>query len=120
MLFIVFIIPETPRWLVAHGRSSEALAVLRRLNKKKHTDEEIVASHQAIVDAVEVEQAIGAGSWKDLLHNDGETERGNSESHETDFIRHSKSTASTHSLQYSGFPAAGRHQRSSLYVTFYP
>lgn len=35
MLFIIMIIPETPRWLVSHRRDEEALDVLRRLNRKK-------------------------------------------------------------------------------------
>lgn len=71
MLFIALIIPETPRWLVAHNRSEEALTVLRKLNKNKRPDEEVIAAHSAIVDIVAVEMAIGSGSWKDLLHNDG-------------------------------------------------
>ncbi|KAK4991879.1 hypothetical protein LTR50_001498 [Elasticomyces elasticus] len=42
MILIVLIIPETPRWLVAHTRDQEALDVLRRLNRHRTSDEAIV------------------------------------------------------------------------------
>ena len=71
MIFILWIIPETPRWLVAHDRHEEALAVLRRLYAKKLGEEEIKAAHKAIVETVAIEESVGSGSWKDLLHNDG-------------------------------------------------
>lgn len=71
MLFIIMIIPETPRWLVAHHRPDEALDVLRRLNKKTMSDEAILRNHQDIVNTVAMEASIGAGKWKDLLKNDG-------------------------------------------------
>lgn len=71
MIFILFIIPETPRWLVAHDRHEDALVVLRRLYAGKMSEEEIVAAHTAIVETVAVEESVGSGSWKDLLHNDG-------------------------------------------------
>ena len=71
MILILLVIPETPRWLVAHDRHEDALDVLRQVHKKKHADEVIVAAHTAIVETVCVESAAGAGSWTALLHNDG-------------------------------------------------
>ncbi|KAL1311500.1 hypothetical protein AAFC00_001623 [Neodothiora populina] len=70
MLLILYIIPETPRWLVAHDRGEEALDVLRRLHGKKCSNEEILGIHAAIVDAVAIEMSVASGSWRDLLHND--------------------------------------------------
>lgn len=70
MLFIIMIIPDTPRWLVSHHRSDEALDVLRRLNKKKMSDEAIVRMHSDIVNTVAYEASIGAGTWSDLLKSD--------------------------------------------------
>lgn len=77
MLFIVFIIPETPRWLVAHDRNEEALEVLMRLNQSRMTDDEISFIHAGIVQAVALENSVDAGSWKDLLKNDSKSARPN-------------------------------------------
>jgi MFS family permease len=70
MIFIVLIIPETPRWLAARDRNEEALEVLTRLNKGKMSQEEIQSIHTDIVRTVAIEKSIGAGSWGDLLKND--------------------------------------------------
>ncbi|KAF2772558.1 general substrate transporter [Teratosphaeria nubilosa] len=70
MLFIIGIIPDTPRWLMAHGKTDEALDVLRRLNRKKMSDEAIVRMADEIRGVVEYEAALNTGSWKDLLKND--------------------------------------------------
>lgn len=73
MLFIIFIIPETPRWLAAHDRNEDALSVLQQLNKGKMTDDQIQAVHREIVETVALETSIDSGSWKDLLHDDGKS-----------------------------------------------
>ncbi|KAJ4417353.1 hypothetical protein N0V82_006217 [Gnomoniopsis sp. IMI 355080] len=70
MIFIVLIIPETPRWLAAHDRNEEALEVLTRLNKGKMTEEDIRNVHRDILHTVALEKSIGAGSWSDLITND--------------------------------------------------
>ncbi|EME42715.1 hypothetical protein DOTSEDRAFT_175986 [Dothistroma septosporum NZE10] len=70
MLFIIMVLPETPRWLVSHNRPEEALEVLRRLNKGKMSDAVIERSHQDIVNTVAYEASIGSGSWSDLLKDD--------------------------------------------------
>ncbi|THY18637.1 general substrate transporter [Aureobasidium pullulans] len=70
MIFIVFIIPETPRWLAARDRNEEALEILTRLNKGKMSHEEIQSIHSDIVLTVAIERSIGAGTWGDLLKND--------------------------------------------------
>lgn len=69
MLFILYIIPESPRWLAAHDRPDECLAVLQRLRGAQ--DEVAVQRlHGEILQTVAYEASIGAGSWKDLLKND--------------------------------------------------
>ncbi|KAH7398025.1 sugar transporter STL1 [Cadophora sp. MPI-SDFR-AT-0126] len=69
MLFILYIIPESPRWLAAHDRPDECLAVLQRLRGAQ--DEVAVQRlHGEILHTVAYEASIGAGSWKDLLKND--------------------------------------------------
>jgi hypothetical protein len=58
MLFLVLIIDETPRWLVAHGRTEEAFEVLQRLKGHHHEDAQIKDMLADITRVVEVEQAI--------------------------------------------------------------
>jgi MFS family permease len=70
MLFILLIIPESPRWLAAHGRAEEALAVLQRLRSGRDDQVVIQRLHQDIVQTVEMEKSLGVGSWKDLLMSD--------------------------------------------------
>jgi hypothetical protein len=70
MLFILLIIPESPRWLAAHDRPDEALEVLQRLRGEAHDQTAVHYLHQEILRTVALEASIDAGSWKDLLKND--------------------------------------------------
>jgi MFS family permease len=70
MLFLLLVVPETPRWLASHAAPSDSLDVLRRLHSYHRTDEEITALHSNIVKISEYEKSLGAGSWHDLLAND--------------------------------------------------
>lgn len=70
MFFLIAIVPETPRWLAAHGREAESLNVLQRLHKHRMSDDEIRGLHDTILHTVAAEKEIGAGSWSDLLRND--------------------------------------------------
>lgn len=70
MLFILWIIPESPRWLAAHDRPDECLAVLQRLSDRSDNYEAVSQVHQTILQTVALEHSIQVGSWKDLLRND--------------------------------------------------
>ncbi|WVW82652.1 hypothetical protein I302_104663 [Kwoniella bestiolae CBS 10118] len=70
ILVLVFIVPESPRWLASHGRSQESLEVLARLQGKPIDHADVVAQHREIQQAVEIEQSLGSGKWSDLLHED--------------------------------------------------
>ncbi|CAK7243255.1 MAG: hypothetical protein STHCBS139747_004771 [Sporothrix thermara] len=73
MFIILWMIPETPRWLAAHDRPEECLAVLHRINYNgaQGIDEEGVERlHGFIMQTVAYEASIGAGSWSDLLKED--------------------------------------------------
>ncbi|KAI7906372.1 general substrate transporter [Cokeromyces recurvatus] len=63
-----FVLPETPRWLVAHGRDEEAKDILARL----WTDGDIhhprcISEYQEIKDSVELERRENISSYKDLF-----------------------------------------------------
>ncbi|KAL2037164.1 hypothetical protein N7G274_010027 [Stereocaulon virgatum] len=70
MLFIIMSFPENPRWLAAHDREVESLAILRRLKGHALDDDAIVRLHGDIVRAVEEEEAMNSRSWRTILSTD--------------------------------------------------
>ena len=70
MLFLLLIVPETPRWLAAHNKLDDSLAVLKRLHNEKMDENAILNLHSYIIQTCHAEQEIGAGKWGDLLRND--------------------------------------------------
>ena len=59
-LFIIFFIPESPKWLIIRGKSSKAIAVLSR---SLGSEDEINAE----VEATRSSSGEDKGSWSDLL-----------------------------------------------------
>lgn len=70
ILVLVIIIPESPRWLASHGRSQESLEVLARLSGSSIDNPDILEQHDEIMLAVNLQQRIGSGSWKELVQED--------------------------------------------------
>ena len=69
-LFPMLFLALPTRWLAAHDRSEESLAVLRRLWGKIEVDDIIVGLHKDIVRTAAKEKEMSAGFWKDLVKND--------------------------------------------------
>ncbi|KIL00300.1 hypothetical protein PAXRUDRAFT_130244 [Paxillus rubicundulus Ve08.2h10] len=63
-----FVLPETPRWLVANGFQQEGLSTLADLHGGGDTTHpNIVATYAEIVAAVEFERKMGQASWRQVL-----------------------------------------------------
>lgn len=66
-------LPESPRWLLAHGYTDEGVAVLVALHDASPNDEHIVDQKEEILEAVRLEKET-APSWSDILRGrTGET-----------------------------------------------
>lgn len=63
-----FIIPETPRWLVAHGKDDKAKEVLARLWTEGDINHpRCIAEYEEIRDGIELERHENISSYKDLF-----------------------------------------------------
>ena len=63
-----FVIPETPRFLIAHGFLNEGLRVLADLHADGNIDDEhVCATYKEILEAVELERAMGEASWSQVF-----------------------------------------------------
>lgn len=70
LFLVILIIPDTPRWLAAHNRNEEAIAVLERLLDKPADSEEVTKLYTDITEAIEHERInakSGAQGWRGLL-----------------------------------------------------
>ncbi|KAG6293246.1 hypothetical protein E4U46_007822 [Claviceps purpurea] len=73
MLLLLPLIPETPRWLAAHGRADECARVLAAMQDATLNDIEVQRQHASIMQAIALEasQQHGSSSWRHLLADDG-------------------------------------------------
>jgi hypothetical protein len=67
IIILTFLVPESPRWDVAHGKEDRALETIARLNAAPATDPAVLAQYQEIVNAVQLEKSVGSGSWSQLF-----------------------------------------------------
>lgn len=68
LAFLPFL-PESPRWLVQHGRVEEATDVFARLSSKDAviTDPAVLAERDDVVASVEEEKRLGSASWGEVF-----------------------------------------------------
>lgn len=72
IIILSFLVPESPRWDVAHDNTDRALTTIARLNARSRDDPIVLGQYQEIEQAVQLERSIGSGSWSQLFsrHDD--------------------------------------------------
>lgn len=62
VLFILLIVPESPRWLAYKGRREEALTVLARVTGEEPDTASVQLQFREIIETFEYEQEHGRGT----------------------------------------------------------
>jgi hypothetical protein len=70
VIFLVWGLPESPRWLANRGRETEALEVLCAVFDRSPTDPFVLEQMEEIREAISVERRAGAQKISGLLKND--------------------------------------------------
>ncbi|KAK7734863.1 hypothetical protein SLS63_004284 [Diaporthe eres] len=70
VIVLVFGLPESPRYLYAHGKEEEALAVLCKVYDRPADDPKIAKEQGEILEALKIEREHGEYQWSKLLKRD--------------------------------------------------
>lgn len=70
LAILLLFAPESPRWLIYHGRTEDATKIISRLKNKEIDHADVRQQVMEIEDAVQLERLSKVGSWKDLFKRD--------------------------------------------------
>ncbi|PVH96127.1 putative lactose permease [Periconia macrospinosa] len=73
---LIFFCPESPRWLISHGKSAEAGLVLAKYHANGHRDDELVCRELSrIIESSEMESRNKHIGWRSLFTTPGNRKR---------------------------------------------
>lgn len=67
LVVVMFVMPESPRWLATRGRDQEAITIIGKLRSETSRDAGTIAEYKIITDSIESERLVGNGSWSELF-----------------------------------------------------
>lgn len=70
VIFLVFGLPESPRWLYYHGRNEEALRVMCDVWDSEPEGEKVAKMQTDILEAMDLERKHGEYKWSQLFKRD--------------------------------------------------
>lgn len=70
VIYLVFGLPESPRWLYAHGRNEEALQVLCDVWDSPPDGPQVVKMQDDILETLQLERTHGEYKWRQILKRD--------------------------------------------------
>ena len=70
MIVLIFGVPESPRWLYAHGRNDDALQVLCEIYDGGPGHHKVSKQQKDILEALELERKHGEYRWRDIFKRD--------------------------------------------------
>lgn len=75
-LAFIYFVPESPRWLIAHGKEEKAHRVIANAHANGDlNDEVVVLEMQEIADTLKLEKEFEGGSWLELIRTKGNRHR---------------------------------------------
>jgi hypothetical protein len=72
-LTFVWFVPESPRWMIAHGQVERAHRTLANVHANGNMNDEVVLLEvQEIKDTIKLEQEFEGNGWLELFRTKGE------------------------------------------------
>lgn len=75
-LVAIYLVPESPRYLIAKGKNEKALAILTRVHGRGNPDDELVQiEYREIRETIALEKEMETNPWTDFVKTKGNRHR---------------------------------------------